>query len=213
MNKNLSIKEKQKEFLEIWKQANKKYGKNKKRLAGEGWKKDWQLLITTMLSAQSRDEITIPVAEALFKKYKTLNEIANATKEELKEDIKKINYNETKAKHIKQTTQILLEKHKGKVPRTKEELIKMPGIGIKTANLVLAELYDEQEICVDTHVHRIANVFELVKTKTPEQTEKELKKIVPKKYRNKINRIFVLWGQEVKGKNPEKFLEKLKEKN
>jgi endonuclease III len=207
-----AVKEKQKEFIRIWKLAHKKYALNNKRLAGEGWQKDWQLLITTMLSAQSRDEITIPVAEALFKKYKTLKKIANAPEDEIKEKIKKINYNVTKARHIKKTANILLKEHKGKVPRTIPELIKLPGVGIKTANLVATQLYGIDAICVDTHVHRIANVFEFVKTKTPKQTEKELQIIIPKKYWSKINRIFVLWGQDVKGKNPEKFMEKLNKK-
>lgn len=206
------IKQKQKEFLKIWKLAHKKYSTNNKRLAGEGWQKDWQLLITTMLSAQSRDEITIPIAEQLFIKYKTLKQIANAPLDDIKNKIKKINYNISKARHIKKTANTLLNEHNGKVPKTIQELIKLPGVGIKTANLVATQLYGIDAICVDTHVHRIANVFEFVKTKTPQQTEKELQVIIPKKYWNKINRIFVLWGQDVKGKNPEKFLEKLNEK-
>lgn len=199
-------------FLEIWKLANKKYSKNTKRLAGEGWDHDWQLLITTMMSAQNRDEITIPVAEKLFKKYKSLKKIASASVEELTKDIRQINYNKTKAKHIVATSKILIEKYDSTVPRNVDDLISLPGVGIKTANLVLAELFSADLICVDTHVHRIANVFEIVNTKTPIQTEKELMRVVPKKYWNKLNRIFVLWGQDVRGYDANKFLDKLKEK-
>ena len=206
------VLDRKKDFLKIWRLANKKYGSSKKRLAGEGWEYDWQLLITTMMSAQNRDEITIPVAEALFKKYKSLLQIANANHQELKEVIRKINYNETKAKHISKTANILIKEHRGVVPNSFDELIKLPGVGIKTANLVLAELFKKDAICVDTHVHRIANVFGFVSTKMPEQTEKELMVVAPKKYWRKINRIFVLWGQDVKGYDKDRFLEKLKEK-
>ena len=199
------------EFLKVWRLAQKKYSGSTKRLAGEGWLYDWQLLVTTMMSAQNRDEITIPVAEALFKKYKSLSQLANANVSELKNDIKKINYNATKAKHIIETANILLNDFGGKVPSTRDDLVKLPGVGIKTANLVLAELYAQDAICVDTHVHRIANVFGFVNTKTPEQTEKELMLVAPRKYWNKINRIFVLWGQDVKGYDKHKFLEKLKD--
>lgn len=206
----MNLESRQKSFLEVWKKANKKYSNNTKRLAAEGWKKDWQLLIATMMSAQSRDEITIPVAEAVFKKYRSLKQLSDASVSEIKKDIQKINYNATKAKHIKETANILMNKYDGKVPRTTAELIKLPGVGIKTSNLVVAELFGEDAICVDTHVHRISNVFGFVKTKNAEQTEKELVLVAPKKYWNKINRIFVLWGQDVKGYDKQKFLDKLK---
>jgi endonuclease III len=200
-----------KEFLKVWRLAYNKYGSSTKRLAGEGWDADWKLLITTMLSAQNRDEVTIPVAEALFKKYKSLKQLANVDVNNLKEDIKKINYNVTKATHIKETANILLNDFGGAVPNSLSDLISLPGVGIKTANLVLAELFSVDAICVDTHVHRIANVFGFVNTKTPEQTEKELMVVAPKKYWSMLNRIFVLWGQDVKGYDKHKFLEKLKD--
>lgn len=198
------------EFLRVWRLAQKKYSSSAKRLAGEGWEKDWQLLVATMLSAQNRDEVTIPVAEALFKKYKSLKQLSKASVSDLKEDIRSINYNATKAKHVIETANILLNDFNGMVPSSRDDLVKLPGVGIKTANLVLAELFEEDAICVDTHVHRIANVFGFVNTKTPEQTEKELMLVVPRKYWGKINRIFVLWGQDVKGYDKNKFLDFLK---
>ena len=204
------ILHRRREFLKVWRLAQKKYSQSTKRLAGEGWLHDWQLLVTTMMSAQNRDEVTIPVAEALFRKYKNLNQLSNVSVSKLKEDIRTINYNATKAKHIIETANILLNDFGGKVPSTKDDLVKLPGVGIKTANLVLAELYALDAICVDTHVHRIANVFGFVNTKTPEQTEKELMIIAPRKYWNKINRIFVLWGQDVKGYDKSVFLDYLK---
>ncbi|MFP4567766.1 MAG: endonuclease III domain-containing protein [Candidatus Woesearchaeota archaeon] len=204
------IKYRRGEFLKIWRLAHKKYKTSTRRLAGEGWNADWKLLITTMLSAQNRDEVTIPVAEDLFKKYSSLKQLASADVDNLKEDIKKINYNVTKARHIKLTSNILLDNYGGVVPNSLSDLISLPGVGIKTANLVLAELFNVDAICVDTHVHRIANVFGFVKTSSPEQTEKELMVVVPKKYWSKINRVFVLWGQDVKGYDREKFLYSLK---
>jgi len=87
-----------------------------------------------------------------------------------------------------------------------EELLAFRGVGRKTANLVLTTIHNKDSICVDTHVHRISNVLGLVKTKTPEQTEYALKKIVPKKYWSRINRLFVLWGKSVSGRDRERLL-------
>lgn len=210
LNKN--IVDRRKKFLDLWPLIFDKYKNNTKRLAGEGWDSDWKLLVVTMLSAQSRDEITIGVAENLFEKYSSLSDLANAKYDDLVYALSKINYNRTKAKHIKETAKILIEKYSGKVPCNISDLIELPGVGLKTANLVASELFDEDAICVDTHVHRIANVFGLVDTTNPIRTEQELRAVVPKKYWRKINRVFVLLGQDVKGRDKDKFLEKLNEK-
>lgn len=199
-------------FLKIFKEANKKYFRKKKRLAAEGWKSDWKTLITTILSAQSRDETTIPTAENLFKNYPSQKTLANAKQKDVLKLLKSMNYNKTKTKNIIAASKYLLKYHKGRVPNSIEQLIKIPGVGRKTANLVLSECHNKQTITVDTHVHRISNVLGLVNTKTPEKTEQELMKIAPKQYWNKINRIFVLWGKEVPGKSKEKLLKKLEEK-
>ena len=103
----------------------------------------------------------------------------------------------------------LVDNYGGKVPDDIDELVELPGVGRKTANLVLSEVHSKDGICVDTHVHRISNVLGFVKTKTPIQTEMELRKIVPKKYWSRINRLFVLWGKDVRGRDKKKFLEKL----
>lgn len=206
----LSLVERRKLFLEIWDLAYKKYSSSSKRLAGEGWDADWKLLLTTILSAQNRDEVTIPVAEALFKKFDSLQSIASSDVSDLKQSIIRINYNESKALFLKKTANILINDFNGRVPRNAEDLIKLPGVGIKTANLVIAELFGDDAICVDTHVHRISNVFGFVNTKTAEQTEQELRLVVPKKLWSKVNRIFVLWGQDVRGYDKQKFLDHLK---
>lgn len=202
---------KTKKFLEIYKLAKKKYSKSSKRLAGECWPEPWQTLMSTILSAQTRDETTIPIAKNLFNNYPTLQSLANANQKRIFQIIKSVNYNKTKSKHIHEAAVYLIINHEGKVPKTIEGLIKIPGVGRKTANLVLSEVYKIPAITVDTHVHRIMNALNILKTKNPKQTELELKKLSPKKYWSSINRYFVLLGKDVPGRNKSKFLAKLKE--
>ncbi len=201
-----------KTFLQLFKLTENKYKNSSKRLAGDTWPEPWQTLIATILSAQSRDEVTIPIAVNLFTAYPTLQDLSKADPKDVLKVIKRINYNKTKAEHSVEAAKYLLENHQGNIPETLEELKKIPGVGLKTANLVLGEVYSKDAICVDTHVHRISNIFNIVKTKTPEQTEQALRKIAPKEYWSKINRYFVLLGKDVPGKNREKFLEKLQGK-
>ena len=198
-------------FLSIFHKAERKYSRSSKRLAAEGWENDWQTLIATIYSAQSRDETTIPVMEKAFNVFPTLESYANSPFSRLMSLTKKINYYKTKSRNSKATAQLLLSKFNGKVPDTIEQLITLPGVGRKTANLILSEIHNKDGICVDTHVHRISNVLGLVKTKTPHETEIELEKIAPKKYWSKINRLFVLWGKDVRGRNKNKLLGKLEE--
>lgn len=199
-------------FIEIFSKAEKHYGPSSKRLAGEGWKEDWMTLVATILSAQTRDETTIPVAEALFKRYNKVDKLAKAKLSDIENSIRRINFYKNKSKNIIGAAKWLVDNgyKDGSVPDTIEELIKMPGVGRKTANLIIAEVHNKDGICVDTHVHRISNVFGFVKTKNPKETEFALMKIAPKKYWSRINRIFVLWGKEVRGRDKKKFLEKLK---
>lgn len=198
--------DRKKYFLEIFRKAEKKYGKREKRLAAEGWEKDWQVLIATIMSAQSRDETTIPIAEALFRKYKSLESLSKARYSDVLKIFRSLNYNRTKARNVIYAARILNKEFDGKLPDKIEELVKIPGVGRKTANLVLSEVHSEDAICVDTHVHRLANVLELVRTKNPTETEMELQKIVPRKLWGRVNRIFVLWGKDVSGRDKEKLL-------
>lgn len=200
---------KRKYFLDIFHKAEKKYGGSEKRLAGEGWEYDWQLIVTTIMSAQSRDETTIPIAESLFRKYGSLDKLAGANYSDVLQLLKSLNYNRTKTKNIIACAKMLVDEFNSKVPDNIEELVKLPGVGRKTANLVLGELHNKDAICVDTHVHRIANVFGFVKTKNANETEYALEKLAPRKYWNRINRIFVLWGKDVPGKDKKRFLKKL----
>ncbi|MEK6858483.1 MAG: endonuclease III [Nanoarchaeota archaeon] len=198
-------------FLSVFRRAEKKYGKHDKRLAGDDWPHAWQTLIATIMSAQTRDEVTIPVAEGLFARYISLDKLAHARENDVLNIIKRVNFSKTKAKNVVTSARYLMKYHRGLVPDSIEELIKLPGVGRKTANLVLSECHAQQGITVDTHVHRIANVFGFVTTKTPTQTEFALRKLVPSRYWSRINRIFVLWGKDVRGYDKKKFLAKLKE--
>lgn len=196
-------------FLIIWKKAYSRFKDDQTRLAGEGWDADWKLLITTVMSAQSRDETTIPIAEGLFEHYPNVEDLAGANFADVLVDLKSMNYNKTKTKNVILACKYMVENYDGKVPDSLDELIKIPGVGLKTANLVLGELFEKEAICVDTHVHRISNVLGLVDTKTPEQTEKALKEVVPKRLWSKLNRIFVLWGKKVAGNDAKKLLDEI----
>jgi endonuclease-3 len=204
-----SILERRKIFLDVFRKAEDFYSNREKRLAGEGWKEAWQTLIATIMSAQSRDETTIPIAEELFRKYDSLDKLASAKYEDILFILRSLNYNKTKSKHIISACKYIIENFNYKVPNSLDELVQIPGVGRKTANLILAEIHKKDAICVDTHVHRISNVFGIVKTKNPEETEFELMKVAPRNYWSRINRIFVLWGKDVPGKDKKKFLNRV----
>jgi endonuclease III len=204
---------KKKLFLEIFKKAEKKYGKIDKRLAGEGWNSGWKTLIVTIMSAQSRDEMTIKIGEELFRKYGNLENLANAKNNDVLRIFKSLNYNKTKAKNVIGCAKMLVEDYNSNVPEKIDDLVKLPGVGRKTANLIITEVHGLDGICVDTHVHRICNVFGIVNTKNANETEMELRKIVPRKYWYRINRIFVLWGKDCPGNDKERLLKKLEEKS
>lgn len=196
-------------FLKVFHAAEKKYASSPKRLAAEGWKEPWQTLIVTIMSAQSRDETTIPIAEKLFQRYPTLDALAHTRYEDVFTILKSMNYNKTKTKNVIAAAQHLLQHHHGKVPDTLEQLLCIPGVGRKTANLVLGECYGKDAICIDTHCHRILNVLGIVKTKIPHQTELAMMKIAPREYWSRINRILVLWGKDCPGRDRRTLLEKI----
>ncbi|MGV8151298.1 MAG: endonuclease III domain-containing protein [Candidatus Woesearchaeota archaeon] len=201
-------------FLEIFKKAEKKYGAYDKRLAGEGWEQDWMTLVATILSAQTRDETTIPVAEGLFKNYPKVEMLAKAKLVDVEKAIRKINFYKNKSKHIIGAAKWLIDNGytDGTVPDNIEELIKMPGVGRKTANLILSECHNKDSITCDTHVFAICNLLGFTKAKNPTQTEQQLKEYIPRQYWSRINRLFVLWGKDVPRKTKEKLLAKLNEK-
>ena len=157
----------------------------------------YRVLVCGILSARSKDEKTVPVCRRLFEKYPTPQSLLKAPLEEIEETLKGIGLHRQKAKYLKGAVRKLVEEYGGKLPDRLEELVKFPGVGRKIANIILIHAFDRDTIAVDTHVHRIANLLGLVKTKTPEQTEKELKKIVPKPLWKEINYLLVGFGQTI----------------
>ncbi len=140
----------------------------------------WELYVAVALSAQQTDVGVNKVTESLFKKYKTLSDYKNATYDEFDADIKSINFHKGKAKAILEAAKIVSEKYRGRMPQTMEELIALPFIGRKTANVILQEAFGKSEgIVVDTHVKRLSNLFGLTKNSDPVKIEKDLMEIIP----------------------------------
>ena len=166
-------------------------------LLAEKTKDPYKVLISTIISLRTKDETTAESSKRLFKKADNPYDMVNLSEEEIAKLIYPAGFYKNKAKQIKQISKEIIEKYNGKVPDTLEELLKFKGVGRKTANLVLSEGYGKPAICVDIHVHRICNRLGFVKTKTPEETEFELMKKVPKKYWNKINKLLVAFGQTI----------------
>jgi len=157
----------------------------------------FSILIGTILSARTKDENTAKVVKKLFAKYKSVNALAKAKVKEVEKLIRSIGFYHVKAKRIIEVASIISSQYKGKVPNDFDKLLKLPGVGRKTANCVLVYAFDRPAIPVDTHVHRISNRLGLVNTKTPEETEFELMKKIPKKYWLEINDTFVMYGQNI----------------
>lgn len=157
----------------------------------------FSILIGTILSARTKDENTAKVVKKLFRNYKSVNALAKAKVKDVEKLIKSIGFYHVKAKRIIEVASIISSQYKGKVPNDFDELLKLPGVGRKTANCVLVYAFDSPAIPVDTHVHRISNRIGLVNTKTPEETEFELMKKIPKKYWLEINDTFVMYGQNI----------------
>ena len=157
----------------------------------------FRVLIATVLSQRTRDEKTDEAAKALFSTYSSPRRIANAPLEILEEIIRPVNYYKTKAKRVKEICRMLVERYSGEVPATVGELMKLPGVGRKTANCVMIYGFRRSAIAVDTHVHRIANRTGIIHTKTPEESERELWKIVPEEYVLFVNEFLVKHGQKI----------------
>lgn len=157
----------------------------------------FRVLITTILSQRTRDENTDEAAAALFSVYKTPEEIANAPTEEIEKLIKKAGFFRVKAKRVKEISRIIHEDYDDVVPCNINELLGLPGVGRKTANCVIVYGFRKNAIPVDVHVHRISNRLGLVDTKSPDETEFELAKIVPECYWLDLNEKFVRFGQDI----------------
>lgn len=157
----------------------------------------FKILIGTVLSARTRDENTTKAVTKLFKVYGTPQKLAKAKVKDVERMIKSVGFYHVKSRRIIEVANIILSKYHGKVPADIDKLVEIPGVGRKTANCVLVYAFEKPAIPVDTHVHRISNRLGLVNTKTPEETEMELREKVPKKYWLPINNTFVMYGQNI----------------
>src|SRR5262245_34343885 len=168
------------------------------KIAEESQEDPFEVLISTMLSAQTRDPVTAAASARLFRVARTPRTMAKLTTKEIVRLIYPVSFYRNKAKHVRETCRILVEKHGGRVPGTMDELTALPGVGRKTANLVLILSFrSHQNICVDTHVHRISNRLGWVKTRTPDETEQALYKSTGRRWWPYINLYLVTWGQNV----------------
>ncbi|MFZ2498334.1 endonuclease III domain-containing protein [Methanosarcina sp.] len=163
----------------------------------DGFRNPFFVLISTVMSHRTRDEVTYPAARKLFEIYSTPEEMINADVGEIETLIRDVGFYRVKAGRIKEISGILLKKYDGRVPDDMESLLELPGVGRKTANCVLAHAFFKDALAVDTHVHRISNRLGLVNTKVPEETETELIKIFPQRYWKHINLLLVKLGQNI----------------
>ena len=139
----------------------------------------WQLLFAVIMSAQCTDARVNIVTDTLFKKYPTLEDFASAKLEELEQDIRSTGFYHHKAMNIIGSAKMILNEYKGEVPRELEELLKLPGVGRKTANVIRGNIYNDPSIVVDTHVKRISRRWHLTKEEDPEKIEYDLMKVIP----------------------------------
>lgn len=157
----------------------------------------FELLVAVMLSAQTTDKQVNVVTKKLFAKYPTLKHYVDANDEEFVVDLSSVNYYRTKAKHVRATARKLQTEFKGVLPRTFDEMISFPGVGRKTAIVVLGNAYNITEgIAVDTHVQRLSKVFKLTKQTTPEKIEQDLKKLFPKKEWFQLTNRMIEYGRK-----------------
>jgi endonuclease-3 len=157
----------------------------------------FKILIGTILSARTRDEVTTAVIKALFSRFKNPDELSRANLSDIKKLIQKIGFYNVKASRLKEVSQLIIKKYNGKVPSNLDDLLTLPGVGRKTANCVLVYGFKKAAIPVDIHVHRISNRIGIVNTKNPEETENVLQKSIDKKYWIRVNETFVTFGQNI----------------
>lgn len=156
----------------------------------------YKTLISTLLSARTRDETTLKVTRKFFKVAPNIKSLGQLDQLEIRNLIYPVGFYKTKAKHLNMLAEKILNELKGDIPKNRVGLMALPGVGRKTANLVLNRALGTPAIAVDTHVHRISNLLGWVKTKTPEKTEQELMRVLPKKYWSDTNRLMVSIGQQ-----------------
>jgi DNA-(apurinic or apyrimidinic site) lyase (EC 4.2.99.18)/endonuclease III (EC 3.2.2.-) len=170
----------------------------KKRYGIRKRKRDpFRTLISTILSQRTRDEQTEKATKRLLEKYPNAEDLAYGDVEEIERRIKGVGFYREKAKKIKEVARVIHGVYGNRVPDDLEDLLKLPGVGRKTANCVLLYGYNISALPVDTHVHRVSNRIGLVRTDSPDETELELKKILPEELWSNINELFIDFGREI----------------
>lgn len=165
---------------------------------------DYSFLMAVVMSAQTTDVQVNKVTKKLFKKYKTIDDFLNLGEENLAKEISSIGLYRNKSKNIIGLLRILKEKYNGHVPNSREALESLPGVGRKSANVVLNELFDQPTIAVDTHVLRLTNIMGISTSNNPVQVEKDLERVIPEKYKKNISNYLVLHGRYVcKARRPD----------
>jgi len=168
------------------------------KIARQNRRRAFRVLVGTLLSARTQDATTHAASTRLFQRASTPKAMDGLSVREIERLIYPVSFYRTKARHVKETCRLLMQRFGGRVPDTMEELLTLPGVGRKTANLVLILAHGSREnICVDTHVHRISNRLGWVSTRTPEQTERALYRAVPRRWWPDVNLYLVTWGQHV----------------
>ncbi|MCL2182268.1 MAG: endonuclease III [Chitinispirillia bacterium] len=155
----------------------------------------FKVLTATILSARTKDEVTAEASRRLFERADSLQQLKKLTEEKIAELIYPAGFYKMKAKHLKQLPDVIEKEFEGKIPDDVDELTKLPGVGRKTANLVVAVAFKKPAVCVDVHVHRIFNRLGYISTNTPLETEMELRRIFPEKFWTTFNAYFVSFGQ------------------
>lgn len=190
----LNNKEKAKEIVKI---LIKRYGKEIPLYLHYHKNKSYEFLFAVIMSAQCTDVRVNIVTESLYKKYDTLKKFANANIKEFEKDIHSVGFFHNKAKSIINCARTLVSDYNGKVPSDFDELLKLPGVGRKTASVVIGTLYNKPAMAVDTHVARISNILFKLNTKDVREIEEKLKEIVDKKYWNLWNTHIIALGREI----------------
>ena len=162
-----------------------------------GTSSPWAVLVSTIISLRTKDDVTLAASEKLLEKAANPAELAALRQDKIEKLIYPAGFYRNKAASLKKIAAILIEQYNGKVPSSMEALLALPGVGRKTANLVLNEAFDIDAVCVDIHVHRISNRCGWLTSKNPEETEMILREILPKKFWKRINRLLVLYGQKL----------------
>jgi len=163
----------------------------------ERYKNPYKVLISCLLSLRTKDAVTAKAARNLFKMADNPYSMVELARKQVEQAVYPVGFYKTKTKRILDISRILIERYGGKVPDSERELLGLKGVGRKTCNIVLLHAYGRYTLPIDTHCHRIPNRLGWIDTKTPEESEVALKKILPKKYWKDFNRIFVTFGQNI----------------